>query len=319
MLPQLCPLEAGAVDNRRDAGETGVSGMLSSNIGEGSSAQAGRYEARKGSVVFVLDKHKKPLMPCTEKRARLLLERQKAVIHRRYPFTIRLKERIGGGVQPVRIKIDPGSKFTGVAVVRETDEVTTVLHLAELEHRGARIKDRLTARRAFRRRRRSNLRYRAKRFNNRRRPEGWLAPSLQHRVDTTCSIVNRLQRLVPVAGLAMELVRFDMQKMENPEIVGVEYQQGTLAGYETREYLLEKWGRKCAYCGAEGVPLQIEHIHPKARGGSNRISNLTLACDPCNKRKDAQPIEAFLKGKPDALKRILAQAKKPLKGGPLHA
>jgi len=104
-----------------------------------------------------------------------------------------------------------------------------------------------------------------------------------------------------------------MQLMENPEISGVEYQQGTLAGYETREYLLEKWGRKCAYCGKENIPLQIEHIAPRAKGGSNRISNLCLACEKCNLAKGTKSREEFLKKKPDLLKRILAQAKSPLK------
>ncbi|HLA35644.1 MAG TPA: RNA-guided endonuclease IscB, partial [Rhodocyclaceae bacterium] len=117
----------------------------------------------------------------------------------------------------------------------------------------------------------------------------------------------------PVTGIAQELVRFDMQQMDNPEISGIEYQQGTLAGYETREYLLEKWNRECAYCGAKDVPLQIEHIHPKARGGSNRISNLTLACQPCNQKKGAQDVKEFLANGTKRLDRILAQAKKPLK------
>ncbi|CAK0764644.1 5-methylcytosine-specific restriction enzyme A [Gammaproteobacteria bacterium] len=85
-----------------------------------------------------------------------------------------------------------------------------------------------------------------------------------------------------------------MQKMENPEISGVEYQQGTLEGYEAREYLLEKWARECAYCGKKDVPLNIDHIHPKARGGSNRISNLTLACHPCNEKKGSQDAKVFL-------------------------
>ncbi len=102
-------------------------------------------------------------------------------------------------------------------------------------------------------------------------------------------------------------MRFDTQLMENPEISGVEYQQGTLTGYETREYLLEKWGRKCAYCGAENVPLEVEHITPKARGGSNRISNLTLACRPCNQAKGKQTAVEF--GYPN----IQAQAKQSLR------
>jgi Restriction endonuclease len=108
-------------------------------------------------------------------------------------------------------------------------------------------------------------------------------------------------------------VRFDLQQLENPEISGVEYQQGELLGYEVREYLLNKWDRKCAYCGIENVPLQVEHIHPKAKGGTNRISNLCLACEKCNTKKGSQDIEKFLAKKPDILKHILSQAKRPLK------
>ena len=111
----------------------------------------------------------------------------------------------------------------------------------------------------------------------------------------------------------MELVRFDMQLMENPEMSGVMYQQGTLVGYEVREYVLEKWGRQCAYCRAKDVPLEVEHIHPRANGGTNRVSNLTLACEPCNREKGTQDIKDFLKKKPEVLARIQAQARQPLK------
>jgi hypothetical protein len=92
----------------------------------------------------------------------------------------------------------------------------------------------------------------------------------------------------------------------------VEYQQGALAGYELREYLLEKWGRNCVYCGEAGVPLQVEHLRPKAHGGSNRASNLVLACADCNQLKGSQPVETFLANKPQVLARILAQLGRPL-------
>jgi 5-methylcytosine-specific restriction endonuclease McrA len=111
----------------------------------------------------------------------------------------------------------------------------------------------------------------------------------------------------------MELVRFDTQKLQNPEIKGVEYQRGTLYGYEVKEYLLEKWGRKCVYCGKENVPLEIEHIVPKSKGGSDRISNLTLACHECNQKKGNQSIEEFLDNNPEKLNQIKSESKKPLK------
>lgn len=275
-------------------------------------------------AVFVLDKQKRPLMPCSEKRARLLLQRGRAVVVRLAPFTIRLKDRVGGETQPLRIKLDPGSKTTGIALVREDEQIDPdtgevhrqahVLWLAELQHRGHQISEALTARSAMRRRRRTaNLRHRAPRFDNRRRQDGWLAPSLQHRVDTTMAWVQRLCRWAPITAISQELVRFDMQRMQNPEISGVEYQQGTLAGFELKEYLLAKWNRRCAYCGAEHVPLEVDHIHPRSKGGSDRVSNLTLACAPCNQSKGALPVEEFLAKKPEALKHILAQAKAPLK------
>jgi len=104
-----------------------------------------------------------------------------------------------------------------------------------------------------------------------------------------------------------------MQAMENAEISGVEYQQGTLTGYEAREYLLEKWGRACTYCSKKDIPLQIEHIHLRAKGGTDRISNLCLACEKCNLAKGTKDIKDFLKKKPELLKKILSQAKAPLK------
>ena len=124
--------------------------------------------------------------------------------------------------------------------------------------------------------------------------------------------VNRLRKLCPIVSISQELVRFDTQKLQNPEVSGIEYQQGELLGYEVREFLLEKWGRKCAYCGAENPPLEVEHIHPKSQGGSDRVSNLALACHQCNQAKGNRDIREFLSGKPSVLDRILKQAKAPL-------
>lgn len=226
---------------------------------------------------------------------------------RRYPFTIILRERVGGATQPVRLKADPGSKATGVVLVDEQTNET--VWAAEVEHRGERIKQALLDRRVLRRGRRTRkTRYRKPRFDNRTRPEGWLAPSLNSRMQNVLTWVSRLRRLAPVRALSMELVRFDTQLMDNPEIGGVEYQQGELAGYEVREYLLEKWERRCVYCGKTGVALQVEHIVPRNRGGSNRVSNLTLACDPCNRKKGNQTAGEF--GHP----KVQAQAKQPLRG-----
>lgn len=273
---------------------------------------------------LVLDKDKKELMPCHAARARKLLKAGRAAVFRLNPFTIIMKDRTRetSAVQKVLVKIDPGSKQTGIALVRvDVNNVHHPLGFFCVVHRGLAIRDGMTARRQYRRGRRSrNLRYRAKRFDNRRRPEGWLPPSLQHRVDTVLSWVKRFIRYVPVSGIVMELVRFDTQLMENPDIAGVAYQQGELAGYELREYLLEKFGRQCVYCGKKDVPLNIEHVVPKARGGSNRVSNLAIACVQCNQKKGARPVEEFLKDKPEVLARVRRQLKAPLRdAAPVNA
>jgi 5-methylcytosine-specific restriction endonuclease McrA len=262
------------------------------------------------NFVLVLDTNRKPLNPCTPGVARGLLKSGKAKVFRRFPFTIILNKVVEDNPEPMQLKLDPGSKTTGLALLQGEK----VVWGAELGHRGQQIKDSLESRRALRRGRRNRkTRYRKPQFFNRTQTEGWLAPSLQHRVETTLTWVNRLRRYAPITGISQELVRFDLQQLENPEISGAQYQQGTLFGYEIREYLLNKWERKCAYCGAENVPLQVEHIQPKAKGGTNRVSNLCMSCEPCNIKKGTQDIQVFLKKKPDALKQVLAQAKRPLK------
>lgn len=215
----------------------------------------------------------------------------------------------------MEVGIDPGSKHTGIAVFADVGGGRRQgLYALQVNHRGGKIRDKLTARAAYRRARRGrNLRYRTPRFANRTRPQGRLAPSLQHRVDTTMSQIARLRRWAPVTAVHVERVSFDTHAMSaGQSLTGVEYQQGTLAGYEVRQYLLEKWGRACAYCGAGDTPLQVEHIRPKARGGSHRISNLTLACGACNQAKNTTPVEMFLADRSTLLARILKQAKAPL-------
>jgi 5-methylcytosine-specific restriction endonuclease McrA len=262
------------------------------------------------NFVFVIDTNKKPCDPVHPGVARHLLKNGEAAVFRRYPFTIILKKEVNAEPEPLTLKIDPGSKTTGFAILQGDK----VVFGAELTHRGQAIKASLESRRALRRGRRNrHTRYRPARFLNRTRPKGWLAPSLQHRVETTLTWVNKFIRLTPIGSIVQELVKFDLQQMENPEISGIKYQQGELAGYEVREYLLNKWDRKCTYCKAENVPLQVEHIVPKAKGGTNRISNLCLACESCNLKKGTQDIAQFLSKKPDLLKQIQAQAKRPLK------
>ncbi len=306
-LAAIGPVDrSGSKRANRDAGGQVVRG----ETGFGRRHRGSASDPESGvSRVFVLDRSGSPLMPCHPARARKLLKKGRAVVVRLHPFTIRLRDRVGGDTQQIEIRIDPGAKTTGLALVREDGEV---LFLAEITHRGERIRKSMRQRAGYRRRRRSaNLRYRKKRFLNRRSGRK-LPPSLQSRVDNVASWTDRLRRRAPVTSIACEVVRFDTRALENPEIAGAECRQGTLAGYEVRECLLEKWGRKCACCGATDVPLQVDHVRPKARGGTDRVSNLALACGPCNQAKGARPMEAFLARRPERLRKVLAQAKAPL-------
>ena len=277
-------------------------------------------EIRAGAAVtaaFVVGSTGKPLMPTTPKRARRLLKAKRADVFCKNPFTIRLLDREDGDLQPLELKADPGAKKTGMVVaVKGTVRGWFCIAAWELQHRGQAIRDALLSRSQLRRGRRNRkTRYRPARFNNRTRSKkkGWLPPSLRSRVDNVIALGRKIQRVAPLTGIAVERVRFDTQLMQNPEVSGVGYQQGTLAGYEVREYLLEKWHRTCVYCKAQNAPLQIEHLTPKSRGGSDRVSNLALACEKCNQKKANRPLEDFLKGKPELLNALLRQAKAPLK------
>ena len=265
------------------------------------------------SKVFVLDANKQPLNPVHPGWARLLLKEGKAAVWRRYQFTIILKRVVSSStLVHLRLKIDPGARTTGLALVNDANG--EVVWAAELTHRGFAIKGLLDDRRAVRRsRRQRHTRYRPPRFANRRRPSSWIPPSLESRLANVLTWVARLRRLCELSAISLELIKFDLAAMQNPEIAGVEYQQGELMGYELRNYLLEKWQRRCAYCQKTDVPLQIEHIVPRAKGGSDRTSNLTLACEVCNQAKGNQDVREYLSGEPDILARLLAQAKTPLR------
>ena len=239
---------------------------------------------------LVIDSNKKAGNPCHPAVARKLLRKGKAAVFRQYPFTIILKEEAHESVRPLRLKIDPGSKKTGIALVDDTTgEVSLLL---EIEHRSLSITNSMTKRRALRCSRRSRKTpYREPRFNNRRSKQ--LPPSIESRITQIMTWVNRLSKFCPITHISIETAKFDTQRMNNPEISGVEYQQGELLGYEVREYLLEKFNRTCVYCKAKNIPIEIDHIVPKSKGGSNRVSNLTLACRPCNQKKGNKTATEF--------------------------
>ncbi len=253
--------------------------------------------------VFVVSQEGTPLMPTTPRRARLWLKAKRARIVRQDPFTIRLCFATQEYVQPVKVGVDTGSQRVGIAATTNGEVVVQIeVHLRDD------IMRKLRQRRQYRRTRRSRkTRYRPARYANRRRKVGWLPPSLRSKADATVKAVRFVALLLPVKQVNVEIGSFDTQKMQNPEVTGVSYQQGELHGYQVREYLLTKWKRQCVYCGATSIPLQVEHLVPVARGGSNRVWNLTLACGRCNQRKGIQTASEF--GFPE----IQAQARVPLK------
>jgi 5-methylcytosine-specific restriction endonuclease McrA len=262
------------------------------------------------NYIFQLDSQKRPMDMIHPARARKLQSKGKGATIRTYPYTIIHNQAIDNlKTKEYTLKIDPGAVWTGFAIACGED----IIFRMELKHRGFQIKESLVKRAGWRKSRRSRkVRYRQARFN-RKKPISWLPPSLRHRLETTGTWIKRFMALCPITTIEIEQVKFDLQKLENPEISGSEYQQGTLLGYELREYLLQKWGHACVYCGATNVPLQVEHIKAKAKGGTNRVGNLTIACRECNQAKGNQDIRDFLMDKPKLQKRILAQAPQPLR------
>ena len=251
------------------------------------------------SRTFVLDKNKKPLAPCTPARARILLSKGKAAVFRQFPFTIILKERNDGQTQQLSFKIDQGSKTTGIALVSHNKTKNEVIWACNLVHCGHTISESLEKRSAIRRTRRSRkTRYRKPKWINsmsksqfahiNQRPKGWLAPSIRARLDNTINLFNKLGRLSQITNVSIEDVRFDMQKMQNPNISGKEYQEGDLFGFEAKEYLLYLHKHTCAYCGglSKDPILEKEHILCRSKGGTNRLSNLSIACRTCNLDKN---------------------------------
>ncbi len=246
-----------------------------------------------------------PLMPCHPARARKLLKNGSAVPHHiRGIFGIRLldRTRAQSKVQDPAIRIDPGSDTTGIAVTNDDeDDQRSILAAVEIKHRAKSIKATMTKRRQHRR---SRLRYRAPRFDNHRRKPGILPPSVDSlRVDTM-RVVNTMLKMYPITSISIEQNKFDPQLMQNPNIQGVEYQRGTLLGWQVRSYILDRDHGRCVYCRRRDVRLELDHVRPRATG-SNRVDNLVACCRDCNVAKANQPIEQFLAEQPDLLTGIL--------------
>lgn len=247
--------------------------------------------------VHVINKHGRPLMPTTPRKARLLLKSGKAKIVGRDPFTIQLVYGSSGYTQPVDLGIDAGYENIGFSAVNEKEELI-----------GGKLKmlkgvsERVTEKRKYRRTRRNRLRYRKPRFSNRKRKEGWLAPSIQHKLDTHHHLINKICRILPVKSVTIEVAAFDIQKIKNPKIEGEQYQYGEQYGFDNlREYILHRDGHKCQNPNcknkADHPILQVHHLgfwkNPPDR--TDRPANLITLCTKCHTAKNHQK-KGFLLG-----------------------
>ena len=233
-------------------------------------------------LVYVLNKDEKPLMPCSPRKARILLKEGKAKVIRQEPFTIQLLYGSSGYRQHVTLGVDAGSKHIGLSATTSKKE----LFAGEVKLRTD-IVNLLSTRRQFRRSRRSRkTRYRKSRFLNRvhSKHKGWLAPSIENKIQCHLSIVAKLHKILPIDNVIVETASFDIQKIKNPNISGKEYQKGEQLGFcNIREYVLFRDGHQCQCCKGKSRDkvLNVHHIESRKTGG-NAPNNLITLCRTCH-------------------------------------
>ncbi len=246
-------------------------------------------------IAYVLNKRGKPLMPCSARKARMLIKKGDAHVVSTNPFfTIRLNVATGEQVQKGSLGVDSGYKNIGFSVVTEKKEITAGILLLDQK-----TSERLIEKRMYRRCRRNRLWYRKPRFNNRKKKEGWLPHSTQRRFDTHISLINKLKRVLPIKEVIIEGGNFDIQKIENPDISGIQYQQGSMFEYQNmRSFLMFREQGKCQLCGKEfskGNGSHIHHIIPRGKGGTDREKNLALLHERCHKKLHKNKLYDVLK------------------------
>ena len=247
------------------------------------------------TLVYVLNKDKKPLMPCKPSKARKLLKNKKAKVVNRKPFTIQLLYWSTGYKQEVSLGVDAGSKFVGLSATTTQKE----LYASTVELRDD-VSKNISTRRQYRRNRRSRkIRYRKPRFNNRKKPEGWVAPSIRHKIDSHITVIENVYKILPISKLVVEVASFDIQKIKNPDISSKEYQEGEQAGFwNTREYILHRDNHTCQHCkGKTKDPvLNVHHIESRKTGG-NTPDNLITLCKTCHEKLHKNQIKINIKRK----------------------
>jgi len=232
-------------------------------------------------LVYVLNKYGHPLMP-TERcgKVRRMLKAGLAKVIRRCPFTVQLNYDTTNIVQEVTLGVDAGSKTIGLSATTENKEIFASNVVLRND-----IVDLLSTRRELRRSRRNRkTRYRKARFNNRKRDDRWLAPSIRQKIQTHLSVIGKVYRILPIRKIIVEVASFDIKKIKNPDISGVEYQQGEqLYFWNVREYVLFRDGHQCQCCSGKSKDkiLNVHHIEGRKTGG-DAPNNLITLCETCH-------------------------------------
>ena len=230
--------------------------------------------------VYVINHKGKPIMPCSPRTARLLLKANKAEVVKRTPFTIRWTVPTRSYTQSVTLGVDSGYASVGLSAVSAKKEI----YVADVALRTDIVKLN-SERRAYRRSRRNRKTwYRQPRFLNRKKPEGWLAPSIQHKLDSHLKLIGKVEKVLPVSRVAIEVAAFDIQKIKNPDVEGEGYQNGEQKGFwNVREYVLYRDGHTCQHCkGRSKDPvLEVHHLESRQTGG-DRPDNLITICKTCH-------------------------------------
>lgn len=263
----------------------------SSNILEETQSQhKGKQNLRVSVVAYVLNMRGEPLMPTSTCKANRLLKGEKAKVVKRCPFTIQLLYPTGETKQEITCGIDSGSDYVGYDCLTEKK----VLIHGELKLE-PHMKKRLDERRMYRRNRRNKLWYRKPRFMNRVKPKGWLPPSIQRKFDTHISLIERLKKILPITKVIVETASFDIQKIDNPEIQGVEYQQGNLYNYKNKKsFIFAREKGICQLCKKKEGRFQLHHIIPRSKGGTDKSDNLALLHKGCHEKLHKKNLENTL-------------------------
>ena len=262
----------------------------SNNPEETQSQHKGKQDSRVLVNVYVLTRNGKPLMPTSPRNARKLLKENKAKVVKRCPFTIQLLGPCGESIQEVICGIDSGYENVGFNCL--TEKKVLIAGEVKLD---SRMKKRLDERRMYRRNRRNKLWYRKPRFLNRAISKGWLPPSTQRRFDAHINLIERLKKILPISKVIVETASFDIQKLNNPDITGEEYQQGEMYGFEnTRNYIFARENGTCQLCKKKDGKFELHHIIPRSKGGTNKPNNLVLLHEGCHEKLHRDNLEKTL-------------------------